>query len=45
MEGALGSVSTLSERLGLLGLHVMGIICRCPLRADGVHRNASFLIY
>ena len=31
--------------LGLLGLHVMGIICRCPLREDVVHQNATFLSY
>ena len=45
MAVALAKLACSLDVLGLLGLHVLGIICRCPLRADVVHRNARFLPY
>ena len=45
MAGALGQLACSLSILGLLGLHVMCIICRCPLLADVVDQNARFLLY
>ena len=44
MAGALGQLACSLNVLGLLGLHMMGIICRCPLRADFVHQNVRFAL-
>ena len=43
IAGALGQWACSQSVLGLFGLHLLGIIYRCPLRADVAHRNARFL--
>ena len=43
--GTLGELACPLNALGLLGLHVMGIICSWPPHADDVHRNATFLSF
>ena len=40
-----GLTGKVSSHSWVAGLHIMGIICRCPLHGDVVYRNARLLSY